>query len=121
MRNGSFGKSVYHALEGIEHVVRTQRNAQIELSITILVLALGVFLRLDPLRWAAIVLTIGLVLAAEWFNSSIEALTDLACPDYHELAKRTKDVSAGAVLIASVIAAVVGLLVLGPPLWQRLF
>jgi diacylglycerol kinase len=121
MKSRTFWESLWHAVEGVGQAARTQRNAQIELTITGLIIALGVYVGLDLFRWAVIVLTIGFVLAAEWFNSSIEALTDLTCPDYHELAKRTKDVSAAGVLIASVVAAAVGLLILGPPLWHKLF
>jgi diacylglycerol kinase len=62
-----------------------------------------------------------LVWMAEFINSALEAIVDLASPDAHPLAKVGKDVGAAAVLIAAVSAALVGLLILGPPLGQRLW
>jgi diacylglycerol kinase len=66
------------------------------------------------------VLTIALVWSAEFFNTSIEAVVDLASPAQHPLAKTGKDVGAAAVLIAALAAVLVGLLILGPPLWAKL-
>jgi diacylglycerol kinase len=74
-----------------------------------------------PVRdWAVIVLTIAMVFTAEFINTAIEAIVDLASPDHHPLAKVGKDVGAGAVLVAALAAVVVGLLILGPPLWAKL-
>jgi diacylglycerol kinase len=61
-----------------------------------------------------------IVFAAEFLNTAIEAVVDLASPHKHPLAKVGKDVGAGAVLIAALAAVVVGLLILGPPVWARL-
>jgi len=66
------------------------------------------------------VLTIGVVLVSEMLNTVAETLVDLVSPGYHPLAKVVKDVTAGAVLLAAIISIAVGLLVLGPPLWERL-
>jgi diacylglycerol kinase len=82
--------------------------------------ALGLWLGLSATDWAIIALTIGLVLAAESFNTVAELTVDLATTEYHLLAKIAKDVAAGAVLLMAIIAVVVGLLILGPPLWQAL-
>jgi diacylglycerol kinase len=73
---------------------------------------------LSPTEWAIIALTIALVLAAEAFNTVAETAVDLAAAEYHPLAKIAKDVAAGAVLLMAIAAVVVGLLVLGPPLWR---
>jgi diacylglycerol kinase len=81
---------------------------------------LGVWLQLDAVRWCVLVLVIAAVLVGETINTAIEALVDLVSPDYHEQAKIAKDVSAGAVLILSVAAVVVGLLLLAPPLLRQL-
>jgi diacylglycerol kinase len=85
------------------------------------VVALGFFVGLAPRDWAVLVLTIGLVLAAESINTVIEMVVNLACPEYHQLAKRAKDASAGIVLFLAVISVIIGLLILGPPLIRRLF
>lgn len=85
------------------------------------VLGLATWLQLDRLSLAVLVLTIGAVLAAETINTTVEALVDLLSPEFHDRAKIAKDVAAGAVLIVSLAAIVIGVLLLGPPLWQRLF
>ncbi len=84
------------------------------------VLVVGFWLGLSIQQWVIIVLTLALVWAAESFNTALEALTDLISPKQHRLAKIAKDVGAGAVLICAVAAVVVGVLILGPPLWVRL-
>jgi diacylglycerol kinase len=101
-------------------MLRTQRNAWIHAVISSAVFALGLWLGLGRLEWAIILLTIALVWMAEFVNTSLEAVVDLASPDLHPLAKVGKDVAAAAVLVAAVTAILVGLLVLGPPLWARL-
>jgi len=68
-----------------------------------------------------LLLTIGLVWTAEFLNTALEAVVDLASPQQHPLARIGKDVGAAAVLIAALIAVLTGLLILGPPLWMRLF
>ena len=114
-------ESFRHAFAGCLYMVRTQRNAWIHGSATVAVTALGLWLGLNRLEWAAIVLVIGLVWMAEFVNTALEAVVDLACPDLHPLAKAGKDVAAAAVLVGAVTSVIVGLLILGPPLWARLF
>ena len=113
--------SFRHAFAGCCHLLRSQQNAWIHACATVAVVLLGLWLGLSPLEWAVIVLTIGLVWMAEFVNTALEAVVDLASPDLHPLAKIGKDVAAAAVLVGAVTAVVVGLLVLGPPLWHRLF
>lgn len=96
-------------------------NAKIQLAVAFAVIALALWLGLAPRDWALLVLAMGLVLAGEAFNTAIEALCDRVAPERHPLVGRAKDVAAGGVLIASVAAALLGLLVLGPPLLARLF
>jgi diacylglycerol kinase len=84
------------------------------------VILVGLWVGLKPLDWAVIVLTIAMVFTAEFINTAIEAVVDLASPVHHPLAKVGKDVGAGAVLIAAMAAVVIGLLILGPPLLVRL-
>ncbi len=108
------------AYRGLLDVIRTQRNFRIHLVIAALALLLAVWLRLPHQEWPCLIISIGTVLSAEVFNTSAEVLVDLASPENHPLAKREKDVAAGAVLLAAVFAVIVGLLLLGPPLWARL-
>lgn len=106
-------RSAGFAWAGVAHAYRTQANFRIEVACGVLACALAVTLH-APL--APIVLCCALVLSLELVNTALEALTDLASPDLHPLAKIAKDAAAGAVLIASFGALVVGLVMLGPPL-----
>jgi diacylglycerol kinase len=97
-------------------MLRTQRNARIHLAVATAVVAMGLWLRVSETEWAILVLTIGVVLTAEALNTVAEAAVDLATMEYHPLAKVAKDVAAGAVLLMAITAAIVGFLILGPPL-----
>jgi diacylglycerol kinase (ATP) len=109
-----------HAFRGWGHVLKTQQNAWIHSLIAAVVIALGLWLDLPAGDWAILVVTIAMVFTAEFVNTALEAIVDLASPSYHQLAKVGKDVGAGAVLVAALAAIVVGLLILGPPLWAKL-
>ena len=85
-----------------------------------MVILLGFWLNIPPHDWALLVLAIAIVFTAEFINTAIEAVVDLASPQKHPLAKVGKDVGAGAVLVAALAGVLIGLLILGPPLWMRL-
>lgn len=106
-------RSAGFALCGVRHVWVTQPNFRIEVSLGIVACALGLLLRV---QLAPILLCCGLVLSLEMLNTAAEALTDLASPEWHDLARVAKDAAAGAVLIASVFSLLVGAAVLGPAL-----
>ncbi|HPD41566.1 MAG TPA: diacylglycerol kinase family protein [Anaerolineae bacterium] len=105
---------------GLWDVLYTERNFRIHLGVTAAVIAMGLWLDVSRQEWAGLLLCIGFVLVAEIFNTGAELLVDLASPTYHPLARRVKDLAAGAVLLAAMIAVIVGLLLLGPPLLLRL-
>jgi len=109
-----------HALRGWGYVLKTQYNAWIHSVVATVVIVLGVWLGLPARDWAVLVLTIAMVFMAEFINTAIEAVVDLASPVHHPLAKAGKDVGAGAVLVAALAAVLIGLLILGPPLWAKL-
>lgn len=109
-----------HAFRGWWYVIRTQRNAWIHAVFTVLVALMALWLRLPGRDWAMLVLAISFVWAAEFVNTALEAVVDLASPRHHPLAKVGKDVGAAAVLIAALTSIVIGLLILGPPLWEKL-
>src|SRR3990172_2129360 len=111
--------SFRHAFSGWWYMLRTQRNVWIHATISTLVFLAGLWLGLNRTEWAIILLTIALVWMAEFVNTALEAVVDLASPDLHPLAKIGKDVGAAAVLVGSVGAVIVGLLILGPPLWAK--
>ena len=108
-----------HAFRGWWYVIRTQRNAWLHALMTTLVILLAAWLRLPARDWAALVLVIAMVWTAEFINTALEAVVDLASPRHHPLAKVGKDVGAAAVLIAALTSVLVGLLILGPPLWEK--
>jgi len=121
LRSRSRLASFRYAVAGLAHVLRTQRNAWIHAVASLAVVLLAFWLQPGLAQWAVLVLAMALVWMAEFINSALEAIVDLASPDVHPLAKVGKDVGAAAVLIAAVSAALVGLLILGPPLGQRLW
>lgn len=108
-------------MAGLRFLLRTQRNARIELGIGAAACAVAAWVGISRVEWAILAFTIALVLILEGLNTAIEAAVDLAMPRRHPLAKHAKDLSAGMVLIAAVASVAVGLLILGPPLWERLF
>ncbi len=114
-------KSFHYAFEGWWFVLRTQHNAWIHAVITLVVVAIGLWLRLPLRDWAVLILTFMVVWMAEFLNTALEAVVDMTMPDVHPLAKVAKDVAAAAVLVGAVGAVFIGLLLLGPPLWHRLF
>ncbi len=112
--------SFEHAFHGWWYVLRTQRNAWIHAVISTAVVLVALWLRLPLRDWAVLFLTIALVWMAEFINTALEAVVDLASPDLHPLARVGKDVAAAAVLLAALASILVGLLLLGPPLWDKL-
>ena len=98
-----------------------ERNSRVQMTAGVVAVALGFGLRVSRLEWALLVLTIATVLGLEAVNCAVERVVDLASPGHHELAGQAKDLAAGAVLIASVGATVIGGLVFVPrivALWR---
>jgi diacylglycerol kinase len=114
-----FLQSFRFAFSGIWRMLRTQRNARIEMVIGAAACAMGWWLRISSDQWAILALTIALVLIVEGFNSAIEAVVDLASPQIHPLAKAAKDLAAGMALIAAIASFIVGLLIFGPAIWEK--
>ncbi|CAN5376902.1 diacylglycerol kinase [soil metagenome] len=107
------------ALNGLVYTFKTQRHMRFHIYVVIVVLLMGIWMNIGHRELLAFLLTISLVIVAEMFNSAIEATVDLISPNYHPLAKFAKDISAGAVLITTIIAFVVGaLVILGENRWE---
>ncbi len=113
-------KSFQYAFEGWWYVLRTQHNTWIHAVITIIILALGFWLNISLQSWAIIILAMMAVWMAEFMNTAIEAVVDMTMPEPHPLAKIAKDVAAAAVLVGAIGSVLIGLLLLGPPLYERL-
>jgi diacylglycerol kinase len=114
-------RSFYFAFAGLAYLFRTQRNARIHLVLGTAACGLALWLGISRVEWAVQIFTIALVLILEGLNTAVEAAIDLASPKVHPLAKAAKDLAAGMVLIAAIASVAVGLLILGPPLWQKIF
>lgn len=103
-----------HAFHGLYIFYKTTRNLKIHLSIAALVVFFGFYFSVSEYEWLALILSIIFVLCAEAFNTAFEIDIDLTSPEYHPYARDTKDVAAGAVLIASLGAVIVGLIIFVP-------
>jgi len=99
-------RSFDYAFKGIKHVIATQHNMWIHLVLMLMAIGMGFIFNINAIEWLAIIFAIALVLAAEIFNSSIEAIIDLISPDYNEKAGKVKDMAAGAVLITAIAAVI---------------
>ncbi len=110
-----------YAFAGLRYAIRTQRTFRIHLIIAAVIALLVFGLGLSHADAAIVILAMALVIAAELFNTGIEAVVDLLVErNHHSAAQIAKDISAGSVLTTTVAAAVVGALVLGPPLGRAL-
>lgn len=108
------GKSFVNAGRGIKVFLQTTPNAWIQILLGFAAICLGISLKIERFDWFIIIIAIGAVLAAEAFNTAIEIDINLTSPNQHPYARDTKDVAAGAVLIVSVFASIIGLLVFLP-------
>jgi len=117
----SRANSFRYAFAGWWYVLHTQHNAWIHALVSTAVFLLGLWLQITSQEWAILILTIMAVWMTEFMNTALEAVVDMTMPDPHPLAKVAKDVAAAAVLVGAIGAVVIGLLILGPPLWARLF
>ena len=109
-------KSVRHALAGIAVMLRTQHNAWLHLVATLGVIAAGIALKIDANDWRWLVVAIVLVWVSEAVNTAFEHLCDVVSPDFHAAVKLSKDIAAGAVLIAAIGAVALGVLIFLPHL-----
>ncbi len=107
-------RSFVYAFKGIFYMIRTQHNFWIQMIIGVLAVVSGFVLNISAIEWYIVILSIGMVLGAETFNSAIEALTDLVHPGHDPKAGLVKDLAAGAVLITAIAAAAVGLVIFIP-------
>jgi diacylglycerol kinase (ATP) len=109
------------AFNGIVHTFRTQRHMRVHLYVTLIVVLGALLLNMRIREILVLLFMVTFVLVAEMFNSAIEAVVDLVSPNYHPLAKFAKDISAGAVLVTTIMAIVVGAMIaLGDDQWERI-
>jgi diacylglycerol kinase (ATP) len=106
-----FFKSFTYAWKGIRAGLAGERNMRIHVAIALAIVALAFYFKVTEGEWMAIAVAIGLVIAAELFNTAIEHLVDLISPERHAAAGKIKDLAAGAVLVSSVAALIVGIII----------
>ncbi|WP_390410045.1 diacylglycerol kinase family protein [Lacticaseibacillus jixiensis] len=122
-KNHNFGQSLHHALRGLGAIVKRERNFRFDLIATLVVAGLGWWLQVSRSTWLWLIAASGLVLIAEAFNSAIEALMRWQVGDRFDpdpRISRVLDMAAGAVLVAALIAALIGVIALWPYLVEAL-
>ncbi len=115
-RRNAFLAAFGFAGRGIWQALRSQRNLRVHVSVGLFVSGLAWLLNFSRLDWAFAIGAMALVLGLELINSAVEAVVDLASPEYHRLAREAKDTAAGAVLIAAMASVAIGLVIYAPRL-----
>lgn len=110
----SLSYSFKYAGRGILQVFRNERSFRLQILVFVLTIIAGFIFRITAMEWVFILAAGGVVLVCEMINTAIEYVTDLVTEEYRILAKHIKNISAGAVLVSSVIAAVIGLIIFIP-------
>ncbi|MBR1936484.1 MAG: diacylglycerol kinase family protein [Bacilli bacterium] len=112
--------SFKYAFQGIKQSYKGEQNLKIHTFIAILVIVFAFFLKISFFEWVIVLVLIGLVLMAEFFNTAIEYTVDLASPKIHPLAKAAKDTASAGVLVIAIISAIIGLLIFVPKIIEYL-
>lgn len=107
-------RSFGYAWKGIRCCVGKEQNLSFHLIAMVVTVIAGFLLEITRIDWMIVILCIGVVIAAELFNSAIEKLVDLVSPERHPIAGQVKDIAAGAVLVCAATAAIIGLIVFIP-------
>ena len=116
MKMPTFIDSINHAITGITYALRTQRNIRIHLAAAVLVLLASLYLSISRVELLILLLTIGVILVAEMLNTAMEVALNYMISSFHPIVRIIKDLCAGAVLFATIIAVVIGYIVFSPRL-----
>jgi undecaprenol kinase len=111
-----FKNSFRFAFAGLKYALLHERNMQIHVVVTVVVMVLALLLSVPTLQMLVLLVVIGVVLALELVNTAMEHVVDLVTDDFYPLAKAAKDLSAAAVLVFSMIAAVIGIMIFLKPI-----
>ncbi len=107
-------RSFGYAWEGLVRCLKGGRNFRIQIFAAVIAVALGLFFRITPGEWVAIILCCGMVLTLELINTSIEELSNVVSPSYLAAIKSVKDIAAAAVLLISICSLITGLIIFIP-------
>ena len=111
-------RSFVVGFQGLAHVIGSEQNMRIHCVIAVGVIGAGFLLALSPWEWLAVVLCIGLVLAAECLNTALERLADRVTTETDPLIKQAKDCGSAAVLVLAMMSVGVGVVVFAPKIWS---
>lgn len=115
-----FINSFGYALEGLVYAFKYEQNMLVHIFATIAVIILGIVLNISSTEWLFVFLIIGLVIATELINTSIEAVVDLISPEKHPLAKIAKDTAASAVMVFAIVSVFIGIFIFVPKIVEVL-
>ncbi len=107
-------KGCKYAFNGAVKLIQNESSIKVQVTISIVVTAMGFIFNITAHQWMFQLLAIGMVLAAEGLNSAIEAVADFIHPDFHAKIGHIKDIAAGAVFFAAIIATIIGLIIYIP-------
>lgn len=107
-------KSFYYAFQGIKVNILTERNLAIHFLAMLLVIVCGFIFKISVTEWLICILLFGFVITLELMNTAIETAIDICMPEINPKAKLAKDTSAGAVLVVTIVAVVIGIIIFGP-------
>ncbi len=111
-----FGNSFKYAMDGLRYAFKYEQNMTVHIMSTLAVIFLGIFLHISTMEWLISFLIVGLVIATELINTSVEALVDLASPEINPLAKVAKDTAAAAVMVFGIVAIFIAMIIFLPKL-----
>jgi len=117
MKNNSLIKSFKYAFEGIFSSIKTERNLIIHTVIMTLVIIFGLIYKINKYEWFTCIILFIVVISSELFNTALELVVDIASPKINPLAKKAKDIAAGAVLITAIGSAIIGLWIFIPKIF----
>lgn len=119
-KNKNFFEALKNSLNGISYTLKNERNLKIQSVFAILVIAVGIFLKLNYIEFCIIFITIGLVMFAELINTAIEFMLDLYSQEHNDNIKMAKDISSGAVLMTSIVSVVIGIILFLPKILEKI-
>lgn len=109
-----FINSFKYAFTGVISSFKNERNMKVHVSIMTLVIICGILLKIEVWEWITCLICFGIVISAELFNTAIETIVDMVCPNKDNMAKKAKDISAGAVLMNAIMSLIIGILIFLP-------
>lgn len=119
--NKSLVKSFGHALEGLSHAIKQNRNLKIHFSVALIVVFVSLFFHVTAFEMSVLGIMILLVISSEMINTAIEEMVNLITQEHKKEAKIAKDVASGMVLVASVGSVIVGILIFVPHILRLIY